>query len=145
MTIRQTYALAAANLADQGRKQEAVNLLEKSEKGILPADLPYAMVSRFQSHNQISMLYLEAAYKAGHSTLVNKLKTALHKDLTDQKNYYNYLKSEKPDYYPAFQNDEQDCDQYLRYLESMEKTYNPLGNIVSEHPGQKDSSDSLKK
>jgi hypothetical protein len=145
LTIRQTYALAAANLADQGRKQEAVNLLEKSEKGILPADLPYAMVSRFQSHNQISMLYLEAAYKAGHSTLVNKLKTALKKDLTDQKNYYNYLKSEKPDYYPPFQNDEQDCDQYLRYLESMEKTYNPLGNIVTEHPGQKDSSGSLKK
>jgi MFS family permease len=145
LTIRQTYALAAANLADQGRKQEAVNLLEKAEKGILTTDLPYAMVSRFQSHNQISMLYLEAAYKAGHSTLANKVKAALKKDLTDQKNYYNYLKSEKPDYYPAFQNDEQDCDQYLRYLESMEKTYNPLGNIVTEHPGQKDSSDSIKK
>jgi hypothetical protein len=145
LTIRQTYALAAANMADLGRKQEAVNLLEKAEKGILPQSLPYAMVSRFQSHNQVSMLYLEAAYKAGHTTLADKVKTALKKDLADQKKYYEYLKTEKPDYYPAFENDEHDCDQYLRYLDNMEKAYNPQSTIVTENPGRKDSVDSTKK
>jgi len=144
LTIRQTYALAAANLADQGRKQEGVNLLEKVEKGILPSNLPYAMVSRFQSHNRTSLLYLEAAYKSGHTALANKVKAALHKDLTDQKNYYNYLKNEKPDYYPAFASDEQDCDQFLKYLDNMEKVYNPQSTIVTEHPGQK-AADSTKK
>jgi hypothetical protein len=144
LTIRQTYALAAENLADLGRKQEAVNLLEKAEKGILPEDLPYAMVSRFQSHDQIGFLYLEAAYKAGHTALANKVKAALKKDLTDQKNYYNYLKNEKPDYYPSFQDDEQFCSQYLQYLDNMEKAFNPQSTIVTEHPGQKDS-DSIKK
>ena len=145
LTIRQTYALAAANLADQGRKQEAVNLLEKVEKGISPENLPYAMVSRFQSHNQISMIYVEAAYKAGHTTLANKVKAALRKDLTDQKNYYNYLKSEKPDYYPSFESDEQDCDNYLSYLDNMDKVYNPQNTIVTEQPGRRDSMDSTKK
>jgi len=145
LTIRQTYALAAANLADQGRKQEAVNLLEKVEKGISPENLPYAMVSRFQSHNQISMIYVEAAYKAGHTTLANKVKAALRKDLTDQRNYYNYLKSEKPDYYPSFESDERDCDNYLSYLDNMDKVYNPQNTIVTEQPGRRDSVDSTKK
>ncbi len=145
LTIRQTYALAAANLADQGRKQEAVNLLEKVEKGISPENLPYAMVSRFQSHNQISMIYVEAAYKAGHTTLANKVKAALRKDLTDQRNYYNYLKSEKPDYYPSFESDERDCDNYLSYLDNMDKVYNPKNTIVTEQPGRRDSVDSTKK
>ncbi|MGZ3850644.1 MAG: glycosyltransferase family 117 protein [Flavisolibacter sp.] len=145
LTIRQTYGLAAANLADAGRKQEAVNLLEKAEKGILPQNLPYAMVSRFQQHNQIGMLYMEAAYKAGHTVLANKINAAMKKDLTDQKNYYNYLKNEKPDYYPSFQDDDQNADQYLRYLDQIQKTYNPQSTIVTEHPLRKDSGDSNKK
>jgi hypothetical protein len=145
LTIRQTYGLTASNLADQGRKPEAITVLEKAEKGILPEDLPYAMVSRGQMHNQTSMLYLEAAYRAGHTALANKLKAALKKDLTEQKNYYNYLKNEKPDYYPAFAGEEQDCDQYLGYLDNMEKMFNPQKTIITEHPKQKDSADSTKK
>ncbi len=145
LTIRQTYAVAAANLADQGRRQEAVNLLEKAENGILPENLPYAMVSRGQSHNQISMIYLEAAYKAGHTALADKVKAALKKDLTEQKNYYNYLRNEKPDYYPAFEGDDMECDQYLRYLDNMEKMYHPQDTIVTENPVRKDSADSTRK
>jgi hypothetical protein len=145
LTIRQTYASAALNLADQGRRQEAVNLLEKAEKGISPESLPYAMVSRFQTHNQISLLYLEAAYKAGHTTLVNKLKAALKKDLTDQRNYYNYLKNEKPDYYPAFESDDRESEMYLGHLDNLEKTYNPQSSIVTENPGRRDSADSTKR
>lgn len=141
LTIRQTFALTAANLADQGRKQEAVNILEKIEKGISTENLPYAMVSRFQSHNQIGLLYLESAYKAGHTVLADKVKAALRKDLTDQKNYYNYLKNEKPDYYPSFAGDEQDCDQFLGYLDNLEKMYNPQKTIVTENPGRRDSTD----
>lgn len=147
LSIRRTYAMAAANLADEGRKQEAVNLLEKSEKLILPEDLPYAMVSRYgQSHNQTTMLYLEAAYKAGHTPLVNKLKAALQKDLTQQKAYYNYLKTDKPDFYTGdLQNDDQISDQYLKIIENMEKQYNPQKTIVTENPKRTDSADSIKK
>ena len=42
------------------KKTEALKLLDKVEAGIDPANLPYAMVSRFNSHNQTGLLYLEA-------------------------------------------------------------------------------------
>jgi hypothetical protein len=144
LTIRQTYALAASGLADEGRKPEAVSLLEKVEKGISTQSLPYAMVSRFQSHNQIGILYLESAYKAGHTTLANKVKEALKKDLTDQKNYYNYLKNSKTDFYPSFANDEEDCNRFLGYIDNMEKAFNPQSTIIKENPGRRDTTDSAK-
>jgi hypothetical protein len=136
LSIRQTYAQAAGNMADQGNKQEAVNLLNKSESLILPEDMPYAMVSRGNFHNQISMFYLESAYKAGHTALANKLKTAIRKDLTDQKKYYNYLKNYKEDFYGSLAGDDQDCDQFLGILDQWEKMYNSPQAPVKEIPGQ---------
>jgi hypothetical protein len=147
LSIRQTYAIAASSLADEGRKQEAVNLLHKAESLILPEDLPYAMVSRGNQHNQYGMLYLEAAYKSGDMQLANKLKTALRKDLKDQKAYYDYLKNNKEEFYSSFASDEQDCDQFLRYLDEWEKQYNPTNTNtnVKEVPGQQRPADSSKK
>jgi hypothetical protein len=133
--IRQTYAIAASSLADQGRKAEALKVLNKSESLIQPSQLPYAMVSRGNSHNQFSLLYLEAAYKSGDMELANKVKGALRKDLNEQKAYYKYLRENKEEFYPSFINDEQDCDQFLRYMDEWEKMYNPATLNVPEHPG----------
>jgi uncharacterized membrane protein len=142
LTIRQTYALAASSLADAGRKQEAVNLLETAEKGIDTTNLPYAMVSRFQSHNQAGMLYLEAAYKAGHTALAGRVKAAMRKDLTEQLAYFNYLKANHPNLYGGFVNEEQEVQQYLRYLDVAEKTYSGQNPLVNEQPGQVRPADS---
>jgi hypothetical protein len=60
------------------------------------------MVSRGNQHNQLWLLYLEAAYKSGDMQLANKLKTALRKDLKDQKAYYDYLKNNKEEFYSSF-------------------------------------------
>ncbi len=144
LTLRQTYSVAAANLVDLGKKQEAITLLEKVEKGILPESLPYAMVSRFQNHNQVSILYLETAFRAGHTTLANKIKAALRKDLTEQLKYYQYLKDQKPEFAGSFANDEQDANQYLQYMDNMEKLYNPQA-VVPENPGRRDSGDTNRK
>ena len=70
LSIRATYAQAAMNLAIDGRKQEAVALLDRSETLIHPEGLPYAMVSRDNGHNRTTLAYLEAAYRAGHPTLI---------------------------------------------------------------------------
>ena len=86
LSIRQTYAVTASSMADAGRKQEAINMLVKEEKLISTDNLPYGMVSR-EGHNQISMMLLEAAYKAGYTDMVNRVKTGLVKDLNDQINY----------------------------------------------------------
>ena len=55
LNIRAIYAEAAGNMADNGKKEEAVKLLDKVEAGIDPENLPYAMVSRFNSHNQTGL------------------------------------------------------------------------------------------
>ncbi|MBS1567063.1 MAG: DUF2723 domain-containing protein, partial [Bacteroidetes bacterium] len=50
-TIRSAYADGAAALADQGKKAEARQVLEKADKGILESNMPYAMVSHNNQHN----------------------------------------------------------------------------------------------
>lgn len=99
LNIRSLYAEAAGNLADAGEKEKAQKLLEKVEAGIDPENLLYGMVSRYSSHNQTSLLYLEACYKAGKLDLAEKVKAGLKKDLEQQKNYYAYLAANKPDLY----------------------------------------------
>jgi hypothetical protein len=136
LSIRSTYAIAASNLADEGRKADAQAILKKSESLIIPSDLPYAMVSRNNSHNQVGMMYLESAYKAGDMEFAGKLKQAITKDLTDQKKYYNYLKNYKEDFYAQLANEDQDCDQLLRIMDQLDKTYNPKNTNVKEVPGQ---------
>ncbi len=149
LSIRQTYAIAALNLAEEGRKPEALELLKKSESLMIPQALPYAMVSargfRSNFHNFISMLYLQAAYKTGYMELYNKLKVAMRKDLVEQKAYYKYLKDDKPEYYSSFANDDESCDQLLANLDAMEQDLKPK-TIVTENPNRKkDSADTTKK
>ena len=47
LNLRALYAEAAGNLADLGRKEDAVKLIDKVEKGLDPANFPYAMTSRY--------------------------------------------------------------------------------------------------
>jgi MFS family permease len=135
LSIRSVYGEAAGNLADEGRKADGIKVLEKAEAMISPANLPYAMVSRYNSHNQTALLYLEAAYKAGNMQLADKLKGAIRKDLTDQKRYYEYLKNEKEDFYISLAR-EADINNYMiQLLESIEKNYmQTLMPPVQENP-----------
>lgn len=150
ISIRTTYAQAAAGLADEGRKQEAISMLDRAESLIHPEALPYAMVSRNNFHDKMSMVYLQAAYKAGHTALIKKIKDALTKDFNDQLNYYKYLKNNRPDYYvPDLMDDEQYCTRALQEMQAYEKQYNPASVNITEKPGQRADSgqrkDSTKK
>ena len=88
LNLRSLYGEAAGNLADAGKKDEAAKLIDKLESGISPENLPYAMVSRYGSHNQQGMLYLEACYKAGKKELAEKVRQSLRKDMEQQRKYY---------------------------------------------------------
>lgn len=150
LSIRAAYVQAAGNLADAGRKQEAVGLLDRAETLIHTEALPYAMVSRNNGHNRTSLAYLEAAYKAGHTTLIKKLKDALTKDFNDQLNYYKYLKDKRPEYYAGdLMDDEQFCMRALQQMQAFEKQYNPSAVNITENVGQRADSaqrkDSTKK
>ncbi len=145
LSIRSAYATAAAGLAEEGRKQEAINILDKAEKQIDTTNMPYAMTSR-NGHNQISMLYLEAAYKAGFTDLAAKVKRALIKDFNDQLAYYKYMREFREEYYFPLAQEEKDAQDFLNYINQFEQQYEgkkPPG--LTEIPIRMDSADSSRK
>ncbi|MFT3700773.1 MAG: DUF2723 domain-containing protein [Agriterribacter sp.] len=91
LSIRQAYSTAASSMADDGRKEEARKLLEKSDKGISTTNLPYAMVSRFNQHNVFGVSMMEAAYKADYKELGDRIQKDLKKDIDQQLIYYASL------------------------------------------------------
>ncbi len=129
LSIRNTYAIAAGAFADAGRKEDALKLLQKCESMINPDDLPYAMISKENAHNIYGLTYLEAAYKAGDTVLVKKLRQALKTDLEQQKKYYDYLKAEREELFSAFDGvpdgDAFRNEQFLKLMDDLEKKYNP--------------------
>ncbi|MEO7984319.1 MAG: DUF2723 domain-containing protein, partial [Bacteroidota bacterium] len=126
LNLRALYAEAAGNLADQGKKDEALKLIDKVEKGIDPSNMPYGLVSRYNSHNQTGLLYLEACYKAGKNDVAEKVRLNLRKDLEQQQKYYAYIRDSRPEFYGGFERSEAPInDIMLQVLDLVEKRYAP--------------------
>jgi hypothetical protein len=82
------------------------------------------MVSRFNSHNQTGLIYLEACYKAGMKELAEKVKTALRKDLQEQQAYFDHIRTRNPDFYGGFEGTEVPINErLLKVLEEIETKY----------------------
>jgi hypothetical protein len=88
--IRSTYAETAGNLADAGKVEEAGKLLDMIDQGMKDVNMPYAMTSRDNQHNQTGLLMLEAAFKANKTALADRIGKALRADLEQQKRYNSY-------------------------------------------------------
>ncbi len=92
--------------------------------------MPYAMPARENEyHDIVGMVFLEACYKAGDSVLAKKIRVELKKDLTQQKNYYDYLKALIAQTFLA-QFDGRDGDaarnaQFLQLLDLLRQRYEP--------------------
>jgi len=119
-TIRSAYADGAASLADQGRKDEAKQVLDKADKGILESNMPYAMVSHNNQHNYFTFRFLEACYKAGYKELADHVSGALHKDFDQQLRYYNTLPDKSQE---AMRSEIQGTQQLLQMLTMMDTQY----------------------
>lgn len=158
LSIRSTYGEAAGNLADEGKKDEAIRLLEKADKGIRTENMPYAMVSRFSSHNQTGLIFLEACYKAGKLDLAEKVRQDLRKDMEEQKRYYDYLKNNKPDLYTGTMEGTEVIlnDIMMQVLDAVEAKYAPQlkkqagptetgGAPILSNPALSQKADSIKK
>jgi hypothetical protein len=89
--IRQSYAEAANKLSIDGDSAKARELLQIADKNLLEENIPYAMVSRQNQHNTISVQFVEAAYRAGDKKLAAKVAAAVMKDVNEQLAYYAYL------------------------------------------------------
>lgn len=135
LSIRSTYGEAAGNLADAGQQAQAQQLLQKAEQMISTDNLPYAMTSRYNQHNQTAMIYLEAAYKAGNTQLAQTLKAAINKDLQDQKAYYNYLKTEREDLFRSMEQEALINDLMITVFETVVKSYEQKTPVVEQPAG----------
>jgi len=148
LNIRAVYGEAAGNLADAGKKDLAQKLLDKVEAGINPENLPYGMVSRYSSHNQTSLLYLEACYKAGKTELAEKVRKDLLKDMQEQQAYYNYLKDNRSEMYESLRNEDLINGLMIQITDEVVKKYTQKPQATSSAEGQTQitapSKDSLK-
>ncbi len=130
-SIRYAYALAASNLADGGRKDDAKKLLHKCDDGISEKNMPYGMASRGQQQNQFSLQMVLAAYKAGDSVLATKIGNAVKKDMEQQSSYYESLPDGKRE---AMRQEEERNKQLLMGLMQMEQQFTKPA-LINENPG----------
>lgn len=119
-TLRMQYAQVASYLADNGKKEEAKNLLERCDKNMLQENFPYGLASRRQQQDQISYQFLIASYKAGDTVLAKKVSDALRTDLEQQIMYFNSLNDDKQAPL-AYEN--QMVQQLLQGLQGMEQYF----------------------
>jgi SET domain-containing protein len=93
-------------------------------------------VSRYNSHNQTGLLYLEACYKAGKADLAEKIRKDIRKDLEQQQKYYNYIRDSKPEFFGGFERSESPINEImLQVLDAIEKKYAPQVQIKTPTEG----------
>ncbi|ULT42412.1 tetratricopeptide repeat protein [Niabella defluvii] len=127
LNIRAIFAEAAGNLADAGKTDEAIKLLNREAEGIDPENLPYGMTSRYSQHNQTGILLTEAYYKAGKLDQARKVAEDIKKDIASQRSYYEYLKAEKPEFYAGLEHTEVILNEIMgEVLSQVEQQYDPL-------------------
>ncbi|MEO5684662.1 MAG: DUF2723 domain-containing protein [Chitinophagaceae bacterium] len=119
-SIRGAYAEGAGGMADIGKKDEAIKLLDMADKHILEENMPYAMVSSRNQHNYFSWRFLEACYKSDYKKLADHVSKELHKDLEQQLKYYQTLPEGKQ---AAMQTEVQGAQQMLQMLNELDTHY----------------------
>ncbi|MFT3911201.1 MAG: DUF2723 domain-containing protein [Ferruginibacter sp.] len=131
-SIRLGYAQAATDLANSGRMEDAKKLLNKCDKMMLDENFPYGYVSRSQQHNQISMQFLYAAYRAGDSALAAKVSKNLRKDMEQQVAYYQSLSDTRRD---ILSYEEERNQNLLKGLMQFEQQFKMPPLIETPKPG----------
>jgi hypothetical protein len=119
-TIRMQYAQVSNDLASHGKMDEAKQMLERCDKNMLQQNFPYGMASRRQQQDQISAMFLQAAYRAGDTVLVKKVSDALRADLEQQIMYFNSLDENKQQ---ALVYENQIVQQLLQQIQGMEQYF----------------------
>lgn len=113
LSLRSIFGEAAGTMADAGKLDQAKQLIDKVEAGINTENLPYAMASRYNGHNQTALIYLEGCYKAGKKELAEKVAAEIRKDLEQQARYYTYIRESKPDFWGYYERSEAPINERL--------------------------------
>jgi len=142
LNIRGTFAEVAGDIADLGQKEDAKKLLRRCDSLINNQDLPYGMIFSGHGgyHNIFGTIFLEACYKAGDTVLAAKVKADLVRELKQEQDYYNYIKTEKESSYTMLQQDDALNHDLLQLTDELEKIYNPKPASTITPPGVKPDS-----
>ena len=136
------YAVAALDMALKNKKEEAKKMLNKVDKMMLEENFPYGMVSRYQQHNYISTMMLQASYVAGDTVLAAKITKSLKKDLEQQVSYYAQLDDRKINNFDYIDQsgrragDKNIVEQFLMQIMALEQQYKAKSALPTETPGQ---------
>ena len=149
--IRQAFGELALDLAGKNRKDDARKVLGRVDNMMLQENFPYGMVSRYNMHNKLGLLLLQAAYEADDKPLIAKINKSIKTDLQQQMRYYNSLDGWKAD---GMQYEKETAQRLLQTIDAMEKQFsgNPKalenGSIITNTDSSvpvKQKTDSAKK
>ena len=102
---------------------------------MLQENFPYGLVSRGNDHNRLSLMFLQACYRAGDTQLAAKVLKSVKTDLQQQMKYYNSLSDQRAENMSYEKNIAQEL---VSNLDQLEKIFNPAalpsaaekGNII---------------
>jgi hypothetical protein len=120
--IRRANTDLAIDLAGKNRKEDARNVLDKADKMMLQQNFPYGLVSRSNEHDRVSLMFLEACYRADDKPLVDKVSASVKKDLKQQIIYYNSLPEDKA---AVLQYEKSAAQSMLDDMDRLEKAFAP--------------------
>lgn len=89
--IRNAYAKLGIALAEAGKKDSALQVLNHCDSSLLQEDFPYALTSPSNNHNITSLQTVYAYYLAGDSAKADEIANELINDCQQQMTYYNAL------------------------------------------------------
>jgi hypothetical protein len=122
LSIRGAYAMLGAALAQDGRKDSALKVLNYGYQMIVPSTLPYGLASSQNMENITSLQYANAFYLAGDMKTATIIANATIRDCRQQMAYYNSLGESAGNY---FQRDMQTAAGIQQQLEGMLKQMSP--------------------
>jgi hypothetical protein len=93
--VKQAHVDLALSLIQEGKKEQARQILERFDQHVLESNFPYGMTSNLGNrHDLISAGFLQACYLSGDLSLARKVYDSLRRDLQQQLRYYRSLGDE---------------------------------------------------
>jgi hypothetical protein len=122
--IRQAYADLSVALSNKDKKDSARKALDKVDKMMLQSNLPYGLVSRYNMHNQTSLMMLEAALRAEDKPLADKISKAVRKELNEEMAYFSAIGEKRAERMSFEVQRTQNLIQMMDQMENMYKQKN---------------------
>lgn len=130
MGIRNAYAKLGIALAEEGKKDSAVQVLNYCDQHILRNNYPYAFTSPGNNDNISSLQTVYAYYIAGDSTKGDEIASQIIHDCRQQGDYYNSL---PPRFLsPMLEQDAQSANAIIAQLEEWKRTFGAEAAKVKE-------------